>query len=72
MRTLDVRGRSCPIPIVELMRVIKTLPEGDEVEVKADDKAFPADVEAWCKKTGNALVRLTMENSEHVALVRKA
>lgn len=60
------------MPIVELMRVIKTLAGGDEVEVKADDNAFPADVEAWCKKTGNALVRLTKDDSVHVALVRKA
>jgi tRNA 2-thiouridine synthesizing protein A len=71
-KTLDVRGRACPIPIVELMRVVKTLAGGEEVEVRADDQAFPADVEAWCKKTGNALVRLAKDESGHVALVRKA
>ena len=69
---MDVRGRACPIPIVELMRVIKTLAGGDEVEVVADDNAFPADVEAWCKKTGNALVSLTRDDAGHVARVRKA
>ncbi len=69
--SLDVRGRACPIPIVELMRVMKTLAAGEEVEVRADDAAFPADVEAWCKKTGNELVRLTHDASGHLAVVRK-
>jgi tRNA 2-thiouridine synthesizing protein A len=53
------------------MRVIKTLEGGDEVEVVADDRAFPADVEAWCKKTGNSLISLTQDDAGHVARVRK-
>lgn len=39
-RSIDVRGRSCPIPIVELMRAIREVAVGDEIEVLADDRAF--------------------------------
>ena len=71
-KTIDVRGRACPIPIVELMRAIKPLAMGDEVEVSADDRAFPADVEAWCAKTGHKLVGLSAADGAHTATVRKA
>jgi len=69
--TLDVRGRACPIPIVELMRAIRTVETGDTVEVLADDRAFPADVTAWCRKTAHELVSLSNRAGHHVALVRK-
>jgi TusA-related sulfurtransferase len=70
-REVDARGRSCPMPIIELMRELKTMSAGEEVEVLADDRAFPADVAAWCKKTSNTLVSLAEKGGAHVAIVRK-
>ncbi len=75
--TLDARGRACPMPIVELMRTMQTMTDGDTVEVMANDRAFPADVTAWCKKTSNTLVSLTLsaslvdEGVDHIAVVKK-
>ena len=66
-----MRGRACPAPIVELMRAIRAMSDGDTVEVIADDRAFPADVTAWCKKTNNALVSLETRADAHVARIRK-
>jgi tRNA 2-thiouridine synthesizing protein A len=68
---LDVRGRACPIPIVELMRAIRGMTPGETIEVVADDRAFPADVAAWCTKTGNHLLTIEEEGNGHRALVRK-
>ena len=68
---LDARGRACPIPIVELMKAMRERAPGDEVEVKANDRAFPVDVGAWCKKTGHSLVSLETRGSEYVSLVKK-
>lgn len=68
---LDMRGRACPAPIVELMRAMRGLREGESLEVIADDRAFPADVSAWCKKTHNTLVRLDKSPEGHVAVVKK-
>jgi tRNA 2-thiouridine synthesizing protein A len=70
-RDIDVRGRACPIPIVELMRVIRESSVGDEIEVVADDRAFPSDVRAWCNKTGHRLLSLSEQGSAHAARVRK-
>lgn len=68
---VDARGRACPIPIVELMKAMRGCAAGDTVEVRANDRAFPVDVAAWCKKTGHALVSLTAIDREFVAVVKK-
>ena len=58
METLDARGKSCPLPIVLMAKHVKTMAAGAQVAVRADDRAFPEDVRAWCKKTQNELVSL--------------
>ena len=70
-RILDVRGRACPAPIVELMRTIRGMQDGEHVEVLADDRAFPADIAAWCRRTRNALIRIETTHEVHAALVQK-
>ena len=70
-RMLDVRGRACPAPIVELMRAVRGMEDGETVEVLADDRAFPADVAAWCRKTQNVLMRLESRGETHLAVVQK-
>lgn len=66
-----MRGRACPAPIVEIMRAIRAMRDGDTVEVIADDRAFPSDVAAWCRKTQNVLVRLESRDDTHTALIQK-
>ena len=58
MPTIDARGKSCPMPIVLMAKAIGSVAPGELITVQADDRAFPQDVEAWCKKTGNVLVEL--------------
>ncbi len=70
-RVLDMRGRACPAPIVELMRAIRGVVDGEMVEILADDRAFPADVAAWCRKTNNTLVSINRRADAHVALIKK-
>jgi TusA-related sulfurtransferase len=68
---LDARGRACPIPIVQLRRALDSLAPGDVIEVLADDDAFPADVEAWCRKVGHELVSFEGSGGSYQAHVRK-
>jgi TusA-related sulfurtransferase len=53
------------------MRMIRGIAVGDNIEVIADDRAFPADVAAWCKKTNNVLIRLDTRTDGHFAIVQK-
>lgn len=66
-----MRGRACPAPIVELMRTIRAVDDGETIEVLADDRAFPADVAAWCRKTNNTLISLDRRSDAHVAVIKK-
>jgi TusA-related sulfurtransferase len=71
MTTVDARGKSCPMPIVLLAKAIRGVPVGQHLIVQADDRAFPQDVEAWCKKTGNLLVKLDREGAHFSAEIRR-
>ncbi|GAA2078884.1 cysteine desulfurase/sulfurtransferase TusA family protein [Streptomyces albiaxialis] len=52
--TIDALGKLCPLPVIELAKVIKTVPVGTVVTVLADDEAAKLDIPAWCEMTGHA------------------
>lgn len=68
----DLTGLKCPMPIVELNRIMKELAPGQACIVTADDIAFCPDVEAWCRRTGHELVTCDSEQGKTVAVVRKS
>lgn len=47
--TLDVLGRRCPAPIIELARHIGEISIGEVICVLADDPAAALDIPAWCE-----------------------
>ena len=53
---LECQGLNCPMPIVRVSQTMKGMPAGQTLEVTADDPAFGADVKAWIKKMGYALL----------------
>lgn len=68
---VDARGKSCPMPIVLVSKAIRTLPIGSVVVVQADDRAFPKDIEAWCRKTGHILLSLAEKTGAFEAEIRR-
>ncbi|RBM19821.1 cysteine desulfurase/sulfurtransferase TusA family protein [Streptomyces sp. PT12] len=50
--TVDALGRRCPVPVIELSRVIGRVPVGGVVTVLADDAAARLDIPAWCDMRG--------------------
>ena len=55
-RTLDLKGLSCPLPIVKTAQAMKELTAGELIEALATDPGSVADFQAWCTSTGNELV----------------
>ncbi|WP_458078309.1 aminotransferase class V-fold PLP-dependent enzyme [Streptomyces sp. EMB26] len=53
---VDALGRRCPIPVIELARVIDDVPVGGLVRVLADDEAARLDIPAWCEMRGQEYV----------------
>ncbi|MCH0541640.1 aminotransferase class V-fold PLP-dependent enzyme [Streptomyces sp. MUM 203J] len=49
---VDARGKRCPIPVIELAKVIGDVPVGGTVRVLADDEAARLDIPAWCGMRG--------------------
>ncbi|MFJ6566984.1 cysteine desulfurase/sulfurtransferase TusA family protein [Streptomyces sp. NPDC091292] len=46
---VDSLGKRCPIPVIELAKVIGDVPVGGTVTVLADDEAARLDIPAWCE-----------------------
>jgi cysteine desulfurase len=45
---VDSLGKRCPIPVIELAKVIGDVPVGGLVTVLSDDEAARLDIPAWC------------------------
>ncbi|MFF3610965.1 cysteine desulfurase/sulfurtransferase TusA family protein [Streptomyces sp. NPDC002580] len=53
---VDALGRRCPIPVIELAKVIGDVPVGGTVRVLSDDEAARLDIPAWCEMRGQEFV----------------
>ncbi|MGQ4554514.1 sulfurtransferase TusA family protein [Halobellus sp. GM3] len=49
--TLDVKGASCPMPVVKTKSAIDDLAEGDVLEVLATDPGSMSDLDGWAAGT---------------------
>ncbi|MEU9850621.1 aminotransferase class V-fold PLP-dependent enzyme [Streptomyces sp. NPDC047985] len=45
---VDALGKRCPVPVIELAKVIGDVPPGGTVTVLSDDDAARLDIPAWC------------------------
>ncbi|MFF4268281.1 cysteine desulfurase/sulfurtransferase TusA family protein [Streptomyces sp. NPDC001536] len=46
---VDALGKRCPIPVIELAKVIGDVPVGGLIRVLSDDEAARLDIPAWCE-----------------------
>ncbi|WP_247728803.1 sulfurtransferase TusA family protein [Halovivax limisalsi] len=49
--TLDVKGQSCPMPVVKTKGAIDDLDEGQILEVVATDSGSTSDLAGWAEGT---------------------
>jgi tRNA 2-thiouridine synthesizing protein A len=59
VRSLDLKGLSCPLPIIKTAKAMKELAPGELLEVLATDPGSVPDFNAWAQTTGNTLVEST-------------
>lgn len=69
--SLDLKGLSCPLPIVKAAKAMKELASGSLVEVFATDPGSVPDFDAWCRATGHEMVEQTTDASVFRFLLRK-
>jgi tRNA 2-thiouridine synthesizing protein A len=68
---LDLKGLSCPLPIVKTAKAVKELHTGDLVEVLATDPGSVPDFQAWTTSTGNELLEQSEEDGVFRFVLRK-
>lgn len=69
--TLDLKGLSCPMPIIKTAKAMKTLAPGELLEAFATDPGSVPDFKAWAKATGNPLVESTQEGGVFHFILKK-
>ncbi|MEU5309668.1 cysteine desulfurase/sulfurtransferase TusA family protein [Streptomyces sp. NPDC021562] len=68
---VDSLGKRCPIPVIELAKVIGTVPVGGRVRVLSDDEAARLDIPAWCAMRGQEYVGAEPAERGTAYLVRR-
>ncbi|MEU6102541.1 cysteine desulfurase/sulfurtransferase TusA family protein [Streptomyces flaveolus] len=69
---VDAIGRRCPIPVIELAKVIADVPVGGTVRVLSDDEAARLDIPAWCEMRGQEYLGEEPADKGRAYLVRRA
>jgi tRNA 2-thiouridine synthesizing protein A len=70
-KSLDLKGLSCPLPIIKTAKAMKELAPGELLEAIATDPGSVSDFRAWAKTTGNPLVESSQEGGVFRYLLRK-
>ncbi len=71
VKTLDLKGLSCPLPIVKTAQAIKELRSGEVIEALATDPGSVPDFAAWSSATGNELIEQTKDGGVYRFLIKK-
>jgi len=68
---LDLKGLSCPMPVIKTAKAMKTLAPGELLEVLATDPGSVADFKAWSQTTGNPLVESGLSDGVYRYVLKK-
>lgn len=68
---LDVKGMTCPLPVLRANRELRRMPPGARLRVLATDPASVADFRAFCRETGHALVAFSEDGGIYRFTIRR-
>lgn len=71
IKVLDCCGLQCPGPIMKVHEAICGMKEGEVLKVSATDMGFAADIDSWCRRTGNTLLKTDRQNKENLVFIKK-
>jgi tRNA 2-thiouridine synthesizing protein A len=70
-KSLDLKGLSCPLPIIKTAKAMKELAPGQLLEAFATDPGAVPDFKAWAQSTGNPLVESGQEGGVYHFVLKK-
>ena len=68
---LDVKGMTCPLPVLRANRVLRGLDGGARLRVLVTDRASVADFQIYCRETGHALLSWSEDSGVFHFVIRK-
>ena len=68
---LDAKGLVCPLPVLRARKAMKSLAQGDILEIHATDPASRLDVPHFCDATGNELLETRKDGDILIFRIRK-
>jgi len=71
VKTLDLKGLACPLPIIKTAKAMKELEPGALLEALATDPGSVKDFAAWSRTTGNPLLESSQEGGVFRFLLKK-
>ena len=71
VKLLDLKGMICPLPIVRVSQAVKLVKVGEDIEAIASDPGVEVDIPAWCKTSGNEMVKMERIGKEFRFVIRR-
>ncbi|MEQ8823741.1 MAG: sulfurtransferase TusA family protein [Filomicrobium sp.] len=71
-KSLDVKGLTCPIPVLKAKKAMKDVPKGGTLEVVATDPGSVEDFDVFCKTTGATLVEQSNDAGVYRFVIRNS
>ena len=69
---LNAEGLNCPLPILKAKKMLKDVPPGEILKVRATDPGSVADFAAFCRQTGNELLNSGTEGDIYTFEIKRA
>ena len=68
---LDVKGMTCPLPVLRANRALRGMAAGDQLRVLATDRASVVDFQIYCRESGHALLSWSEDTGVFHFVIRK-
>ena len=68
---LDVKGLTCPLPILRAKKALKAVPIDAVLTVIATDPGSVKDMEVFCQQTGNQLLSWQAEDGAFIFRIKR-
>jgi tRNA 2-thiouridine synthesizing protein A len=71
-QSLDTKGLNCPLPVLRTKVMLNRMQPGQVLRVEATDPHATIDFQAYCARTGHAILSITENSGVITFLIRHA
>lgn len=71
IKIVDCCGLQCPGPIMKVHEAVCSMKESEILQVSSTDMGFAADVDSWCRRTGNRLLKVERQEKQNIVFIQK-